>query len=295
MKTDVDSLSEGLFGPQQHHQKRMQVKGIGIYPAVTGKAAAWQLDCASECLLSSQRPGSWWERHLKRTRLGALLREAGVIKRWQLTRALRFQRISGQRIGEVLITQGWSTSQAVRIALAAQRRLRLLPVLAVLCMVVALSTGCNQYDYKGAPTISTPWDTQWDRVQKAIQEAAQIRYKRDEAGEYWQTPDETARLGTGDCEDISIWLYARLMNDGVDGVRVSVGRRESTARTLHAWVTWLTADGAYILDPTISPSPMNARLLAANRYEPYYSYDSERKYVHGDAGGWAAVAAAAGR
>lgn len=63
-----------------------------------------------------------------------------------------------------------------------------------------------------------------------------IRYKRERPGnEDWQTASLTARLGTGDCEDLAayriaeLWHWARMMRPGGDaGARCVVKVVRST-------------------------------------------------------------------
>jgi hypothetical protein len=56
--------------------------------------------------------------------------------------------------------------------------------------------------------------------------AANIEYKTDEeqwgVDEYWQTPEETLSLRTGDCEDFAILLCTLLRAYGIDEERVYV-------------------------------------------------------------------------
>jgi len=168
----------------------------------------------------------------------------------------------------------------VRAALRLQKRLRLLAATIGVCTLMACAVGCNSYDYRGTPVGATPWDGQWRRVEKAVREAARISFKSEARGDYWQTPQETARLGTGDCEDLSIWLYARLLREGVKEARVCIGKRGPGDRDLHCWVVWLSPETTYILDPSTAPHMSKASTWLAGYYKPYYSYDLEQKYAH---------------
>ena len=96
-----------------------------------------------------------------------------------------------------------------------------------------------------------------DVVLKVFSRArSQITYK-DEPGkqDYWQTPDETRRLGTGDCEDITLYLQDELKKEGVKTKEVGgvidltpllAGRKGIQ----HMWLEYKEGNDVYILDPT---------------------------------------------
>lgn len=63
--------------------------------------------------------------------------------------------------------------------------------------------------------------------------AAGVRYDRNDPGERWQTPSETAARGAGDCEDLASWRCAELRLGG-ESCRVRVVR--TGPRVLHAVV-----------------------------------------------------------
>jgi len=221
----------------------------------------------------------------EQTRLGALLCEAGLLSREQLDEALNVQTKTRKKIGDVLVSLGAITNGIVECALRLQRKLRKFAVVAGACAVIALSWGCNSYDYQGRPAQRTPWDTQWEKVRGAIEEAGEFSYRRDVGGDRWQTPEETEAARAGDCEDVSIWLYAQLVEGGVDGARLCIGKRKPDDKVFHAWVTWNTAETTYILDATIDAKMSKAKRWPAGYYKPYYSYDMHGKYVHHELGG----------
>lgn len=46
---------------------------------------------------------------------------------------------------------------------------------------------------------------------------AQVTYQAEQPGaDHWQTRDETKRRGLGDCEDIAIWKYQALREQGLN-------------------------------------------------------------------------------
>jgi predicted transglutaminase-like cysteine proteinase len=69
--------------------------------------------------------------------------------------------------------------------------------------------------------------------------AANIDYKSDEeqwGEDYWQTPEETLRLRTGDCEDFSILLCSLLRAYGLDAEQVFVALGDDGQGEGHAFV-----------------------------------------------------------
>ncbi len=70
----------------------------------------------------------------------------------------------------------------------------------------------------------------------------------------WQLPFETERLGTGDCDDKAVWLYSKLLKDGVGNVRLVLGNYKKGELSVHMWVNWYQDGQVYILDPTVDNS-----------------------------------------
>ncbi len=79
-----------------------------------------------------------------------------------------------------------------------------------------------------------------------------IRYRSDNEihgiMEYWQFPNETIQLRTGDCEDFSVLLCSLLRADGwsPDNVHVIVGEKNNQ---YHAWVRVIWNDVQYNIEP----------------------------------------------
>ena len=136
--------------------------------------------------------------------------------------------------------------------------------------------------YLGTPSERTPYDGKYEKVRKYLHEAfTTIRYVPEPDGQdYWQLPQETESLGTGDCEDFAIWLYAKLRHDGTDNLRMCIGKHTQASSTMHAWLLWFNRGQVYILDPSVTGDMLNARSVSARMYIPYYSYDGEKKWVH---------------
>jgi len=79
-----------------------------------------------------------------------------------------------------------------------------------------------------------------------------IEYKQDSEihreMEYWQFPNETIQLKTGDCEDFSILLCSLLRSNGweTDSVYVIIGKQNNM---YHGWVRLIWNDIQYNIEP----------------------------------------------
>ena len=79
-----------------------------------------------------------------------------------------------------------------------------------------------------------------------------IDYKQDSEIhgeiEYWQFPNETIQLNTGDCEDFSILLCSLLRSNGweTDSVYVIIGAQNNM---YHGWVRLIWNDIQYNIEP----------------------------------------------
>jgi len=140
--------------------------------------------------------------------------------------------------------------------------------------------------YEGEAGRRTPYDARYERVRQYMQELREkVRYQPEPEGkDYWQLPEESERLGTGDCEDFAIWLYAKMKREGVNNVRLCIGKFHSDADQMHAWVLWFTEGRTFILDPSVHREPVCTRTIDTGRYIPHYSYDVDARWIHAPAG-----------
>lgn len=98
--------------------------------------------------------------------------------------------------------------------------------------------------------------------------------------DHWQLPAETEERGAGDCEDKAIWLYARLIQDGMNNVRLVVGKYRINQSAYHAWVAAYLDEKIYILDPTINNGIWAASQYPEEFYVPIYSFYKENRWQH---------------
>ena len=148
-----------------------------------------------------------------------------------------------------------------------------------------LGIGPDTRDFEGRVTVSTPFDEKYERVRRHLEQAAKLEYQREHLGDYWRLPYETERQGGGDCEDMAIWLYAKLLADGFEDVRFVAGLvYDSMARTHrygHAWVQWHSTRGVYVLDATDrSGWPWPAHDTKRWMYLATFSYYRSTRYAH---------------
>ncbi|NQT20342.1 MAG: hypothetical protein HQ592_11600 [Planctomycetes bacterium] len=155
-----------------------------------------------------------------------------------------------------------------------------------LALVSCTATDQPADPYLGAPARGTPYDGKYERVRLYLSEArARISYTPEQGNrDYWQLPEETETLGTGDCEDMAIWLYVKMKRNGLDTVRLCIGKHTAKAPLMHAWLIWFHGNNLYILDPSVSAKPIRRGKIRAGSYIPYYSYDGDLKWRHRDAG-----------
>lgn len=94
----------------------------------------------------------------------------------------------------------------------------------------------------------------------------------------WKTPEEVQLDAFADCKGKAVALYNTMHSCGASNVQLVIGKRLWTSRKTHAWLEWTTANGTYILDPTINWSAFRAERSGRNSYIPLYAYAGGQKY-----------------
>lgn len=196
-----------------------------------------------------------------------------------------------------------------QITLRFQRKALILTLLTLMTgsMVSCVSYTPGHYDHAGISTLSTPYDSKYQKVQYSpnyyeptdtlkteaphnkdyqkvyeyLETASRFEYMADVKGaDYWQSPSETERLGTGDCDDKAIWLYSKLIKEGIDNIRLVLGNYKSGEFSVHMWVNWYQDGQVLILDPTIDNGIRSSFEYWTDYYQPFYSFYKGEKWKH---------------
>lgn len=94
----------------------------------------------------------------------------------------------------------------------------------------------------------------------------------------WKTPAETNSGAPADCKAKALALYEKMRAHGATDVRLVIGRRTTTSRQTHAWLSWETSGGSYVLDPTFNYAACKSARLGGRSYVPFYAYADKQKY-----------------
>jgi len=214
-------------------------------------------------------------------RLGEILVRKGWLSRGQLARALKVQAEMRRRLGEILVAIGALTRRQLDYALRIQKTLRLLFASVALASVVGCASVSAPADMQGHVVPSTPFDMKYRHVERLLEQAQAFRYIPDARGQdRWQMPRETEARGGGDCEDMAIWLYTKLLASGVDEARLCIGRKHAADQEMHCWVMWPASGAYYVLDPTTRRGVLRTEDLPGEAYRPVYSYNKNQKFAH---------------
>ncbi len=218
----------------------------------------------------------------KRLKLGQLLVATKMISAKSLKKAVKLQKRCNKRLGDTLVEIGAIPRNVLALALGAQKKILILSTLALLAG--PLAGGCatfSPYDHVGTSTQVTPYDSKYEKVKKYLEMASNFEYKPDIRGkDIWQLPFETEKLGTGDCDDKAIWLYSKLIKEGIDNVRLVLGNYKTGKRSTHMWVDWYEDGQVFILDPTIDNGIRSSDKYWKDFYQPYYSFHKGKKWKH---------------
>ena len=134
----------------------------------------------------------------------------------------------------------------------------------------------------GSPSFSR----QQSMIQRFLNMAHGFRFEQEpmlssgKSEDHWQLPEETERLGCGDCEDLAIWLYCRLLDEGFTNIRFTLGLAGTEDKAMHAWITWYERGEIYIVDPSRRGGLYCASESGSITYQPFYSYYFDQRWDH---------------
>lgn len=168
-------------------------------------------------------------------------------------------------------------------------------VFLLIAAIVCLSSAAAFADPLFMNVRSTPYDRQMARIQPVLvsdhgtdgttvsvalvnhwmQDLRSIPYGFSQE---WRTPEEVATGAPADCKGKAVALYHRMQSHGAANVRLVIGKRTLASRSTHAWLEWQTANGTYVLDPTINWMACRTDQLGNGSYIPLYAYEGSRKY-----------------
>lgn len=160
---------------------------------------------------------------------------------------------------------------------------------------LALTTASSFGDALMFAVKSTPYDGQMSRIRPIIASAkdsgeshvslnvvnswmADLRSIPYGFTQAWKTPAETESGAPADCKAKAVDLYEKMTSRGAKNVRLVIGRRTPTSRCTHAWLSWETNEGTFLLDPTFNYSAAKTAQIGDRNYVPLYAYAGNRKF-----------------
>ena len=122
-----------------------------------------------------------------------------------------------------------------------------------LLFILIFSTGCYRNIEILTPIPNLPVAVKFRIMKECFHISSQIQYLKEmQEGEKlkdkWQSPSETIKLKTGDCEDQAIYLQWILYQRGVMS-EVVFGKMQKTDEMYHAWVQCQIGSLTFVIDP----------------------------------------------
>ena len=122
-------------------------------------------------------------------------------------------------------------------------------------------------------------DEGYTRIYRLYTEACKIEPTPDvdsqnKPADYWKSPEETRKLGKGDCEDFAIYLNSLWNHEGIRG-RIVIGYLNQGDNDKHAWNEIIWNDQIFIADAS-------AKRFALKKSLPRNMYieDNEKSFAH---------------
>lgn len=160
---------------------------------------------------------------------------------------------------------------------------------------IALSTASSLADALMFAVNSTPYDNQMARIRPVLSSGnvsggshvsmtlvnawmADLRSIPYGFTRVWKTPAETESGAPADCKAKAVALYEKMTARGAKNVRLVIGRRTPSSRSTHAWLSWETNEGSFVLDPTFNYSAAAVTQVGDRNYVPLYAYAGSKKF-----------------
>jgi predicted transglutaminase-like cysteine proteinase len=142
---------------------------------------------------------------------------------------------------------------------------------------------------------ATPYDKQMARIRPVLMASTRASSKRVSLNivnhwigdlrsipygftTFWKTPTETQAGEPADCKAKAVALYEKMLANGANNFRLVIGKRTSSSRRTHAWLTWNTQNVSYVLDPTFNWTAFTTSQVGKKNYQPLYAYAGTRKF-----------------
>lgn len=159
----------------------------------------------------------------------------------------------------------------------------------------ALSTASTFADALMFAVNATPYDNQMSRIRPVLTSGnesggthvsimlvnawmADLRSIPYGFTRVWKTPAETQSGAPADCKAKAVALYEKMTARGAKNVKLVIGRRTPTSRSTHAWLSWETNEGRFVLDPTFNYSAAKTTQVGDRNYVPLYAYAGNKKF-----------------
>ncbi len=118
-----------------------------------------------------------------------------------------------------------------------------------------------------------------DSLEHLFAMARSFRYVPDGKEDLWQSPFETDRRRSGDCEDKALWLYQKMKQNGFENVRLVIGRYRPMDDLLHVWVVYEDGSGnSFLLDPALQRRVWRESDFGSNFYRAFYAFNGIGQY-----------------
>lgn len=163
---------------------------------------------------------------------------------------------------------------------------RLLRLLFIGLAAPGLLAGCTAHQIKGQTAQQKMHQKRWQAI-SSYEELADVNrfwnqrviYTPDTDEDLWQSPEETLKLGTGDCEDISIAkMFDPALLNTIPSDQLRLSYVHTPEGVPHMVLVVGRGDQALVLDNRID----EIKSLAESGYRPVYQLDANGRVYQND-------------